>query len=65
MLAVTQPFVPLMRLQRFWTRLSTHIPTEPAVLGREHTSAGCSAGGLLLWLSPWQVGAGGLKAAGA
>ncbi|KAF6253188.1 hypothetical protein COO60DRAFT_1463300 [Scenedesmus sp. NREL 46B-D3] len=55
MLAVTQPFVPLLRLQRFWARLSTHIPTEPAVLGGEHTTAGCSAGGLLLWLSPWQV----------
>lgn len=36
-------------------RLSTHIPTEPAVTGGEHTAVGCSAAGLLLWLSPWQV----------
>eukprot|EP00775_Hariotina_reticulata_P006353 gene6353-6586_t len=52
---VTQPFAPLGRLQQLWARLTTHIPTEPAVTGGEHTTVGLSAAGALLFVSPWQV----------
>lgn len=54
-IASTHPFTPAVKMRRLWARLSTHVPTEPAVTGGEHTSVGFSAAGLLLWLSPWQV----------
>lgn len=54
-IAHTDPFIPVVKMRRLWARLSTHVPTEPAVTGGEHTAAGFSAAGLLLWLSPWQV----------
>lgn len=55
-IAATHPFIPVVKLRRVWARLSTHVPTEPAVTGGEHTALGLSAAGLLLWVSPWQVG---------
>lgn len=54
-IAATDPFVPVVKVRRLWARLSTHVPTEPAVTGGEHTAVGFSAAGMLLWLSPWQV----------
>lgn len=54
-IAATHPFTPVVKMRRLWVRLSTHVPTEPAVTGGEHTAVGFSAAGLLLWLSPWQV----------
>jgi len=56
--AATHPFIPVVKLRRVWARLSTHVPTEPAVTGGEHTALGVSAAGLLTWVSPWQVSTG-------
>lgn len=55
-IAHTDPVIPVVKTRRLWARLSTHVPTEPAVTGGEHTAVGFSSAGVLLWLSPWQVG---------
>lgn len=55
LLKMTAPSVPLLHASRLWARMSAHVPTEPAVNGGEHTAAGLTAAGVLLWLSPWQL----------
>jgi hypothetical protein len=55
MLPSQLPFVPVVRSPQLWAQLSTQIPSGPAVPGTERRHASATTGGILAWLSPWQV----------